>query len=142
MDTGLPETSVQVEHCTRAPPQGKRIPPAIFTDFCIYLYVGFRPGSKGPFSVNLCTKTFADGQTHTDILLELGDMWPCGLAQPSSQQLATQPYLGGNSAQCLQVSSTALVQEGDRQRKAEVFGRPQVLSPLAASWPFQDSSPR
>lgn len=142
MDAGLPETSVQVEHCTRALPQGKHIPLAIFTDFCIYLYVGFRPGIKGPFSVNLRTKTFAGGQTHTDILLELGDMWPCGLAQPSSQQLATQPYLGGDSAQRLQVSSTALVQEGDRQRKAEVFGRPRILSPLAASWPFQASTPR
>lgn len=92
MDAGLPETSIQVEHCTRALSQGKRIPPAVFTDFCIYLYVGFGPGSKGPFSVNPCTKTFAGGQTHTDTLLELGDMWPCGLAQPSSQELATQPY--------------------------------------------------
>lgn len=62
-------------------------------------------------------------------VLELGDMWPCGLAQPSSQQLLKQPYLQYplHTRSCqlvvtdqeLRVSFRALMQQGDgsgRQR--------------------------
>lgn len=74
MDTGLPETSVQVEHRTRTPPQAEHIPPACHHGL-LYLFVFVsRLGSKGPCSGDLCTKVLASGQTPTETLLELGDV--------------------------------------------------------------------
>lgn len=102
----------------------------------LYLFVCLFPdwAIKG-LVLAICVLRYllVSGQTHKETPLELGDMWPCGLAQPSFQQLATQheassshqvTSAGGDSAQGLQVSSRALVQEGDRQQKAEVFCRP------------------
>lgn len=101
MSVGLSETSVQVEHCTGVPPQGKSVSLAIITDFCIYLYACFQIGQKRPYPGHLCTKAFAGGETHMETLLELGDMWPRDRAQLSAQQLVTQPFAAPSSYQVM-----------------------------------------
>lgn len=100
-NVGLSEASVQVEHCTRAPPQGKSVSLAIITDFCVYLYACFQTGQKRPCSDRLCTKAFAGGEIHAETLLELGDMWPRDRAQLSAQQLVTLPFAAPSSYQVM-----------------------------------------
>lgn len=94
----------------------------------LYLFVGLFP-ERAVKGLVLYTKVFANGKTHTETLLELGDMWPHDLAQLSFQQLVTQLFAasfsyqvrsaGCDSAQRVQVISRALVQGGDRQWKED-----------------------